>query len=87
MARKKAPEVTPCQITDDVPVPVKSARYPVKDLEPGQSFSVPEDEAKVLRGAVGAYRKKMKDAGEALRFSVRTDPLDPEGSVRCWRLE
>mgnify|MGYP001561716884 CR=1 FL=1 len=84
--RKKAEGVGEYEITDDVPVPILSARYPIKDLEPGQSFSVPSEEGGRIRGAISGYRKKMKEAGEEMKFSVRTDPNDEE-RVRVWRIE
>lgn len=78
------------EIEKDIPTPVGSGRgreqkYPLAQLNPGESFYVPANgdhrERVVSRigNSVASHRKKNAHK----KFTCRS----VEGGVRCWRLE
>jgi len=79
------------EIRDDVPMPRRAAgrqgsKYPLADLDVGQSFLVDEDiKATTVRSAVGAFMKRNPGAG---KFALRNEEQE-DGSVfiGVWRTE
>jgi hypothetical protein len=59
----------------------RGSKYPFAQMQPGQSFLVPEDvRALTVRSAVGAFNKRHQTGS---KFAVR---VTPEGT-RVWRVQ
>jgi hypothetical protein len=73
------------KIEKNVPVPIwMTGKYPLGDMEIGDSFSIPDPdivELRRVRAAACAFGKRVERL-----YSVRKDPKKP-GSYRCWRVE
>lgn len=66
-------------ITSDVPMPTSArAKYPFAEMAVGDSFGVPDGEARRVRGAASDYGRR-----NGMRFSVKAH----EGGYRVWRVE
>lgn len=77
------------KIDDGIPVaPVqKTSKYPVADLEVGQSFFVPLD-GKTSTGIQGALNSAAKpERAKGKSFVTRTITEDGVEGVRIWRVE
>jgi len=65
------------KIEKNVPVPSYAGKYPLSQMEIGDSFVVNSSEAKCLRSTVAQYSKK-----ESKKFLTKTI----DGNVRAWRV-
>lgn len=59
-----------------IPKRFESHVYPFREMEIGDSFQLPAEEARRLRGAANVFSKRHK-----VKFSVRM----VSGGVRVWR--
>lgn len=72
------------QIDDNVPLPETQtyrAKYPLREMSPGQSFFVPTGEAHRVQTAVSAMGRRSK-----LKFTTRQLTENGVAGVRVWRL-
>ena len=77
---------TPIKIEKGIPCPpgkYSLRRYPVDQLEIGDSFTVPEAEGRTIRSVLGPY----KESHPGWNYSSRK-VVNPDGSkcVRVWRV-
>lgn len=80
-------------VESGVPIPegqVRRRKYPLDQMEVGQSFAVTAgsaEELKKLRASIGAavrnYRATMSRQGEDVRFVTKTTD---SRTIRCWRI-
>lgn len=80
------------EIENGVPIPkvVKWGKYPLEELQPGESFLVegPLKELKKIRtNVMGATRRATKKTKRTFLVLVRTTQADGEQGVRCWRTD
>lgn len=78
-------ESPPLQIEKGIPVHAKSnvlARFPLRAMEVGDSFTVPNEECQKLRVAIVSMRNSV--TGSNMRFTTRKIS---ETQTRCWRTE
>ena len=81
------------QIEKDVPLPPEGmgrpAKYPFRDMEIGDSFSVPLTGVRQDGQDIAATRLRSRASSAAKeigrKFAVRTD--NENNVVRCWRVE
>lgn len=72
-------------IESGVPIPQRygagrSRKFPLDQLEIGESFAVPEDEANALRSACTHF----KNSNPGVEFVTRKQE---DGGVRVWRVD
>jgi hypothetical protein len=69
------------KIETEIPMPSKRVRdkYPLADMQVGQSFFVPAEKVQNLREAISQRKRR----GGTDAFTVRKN----EGGHRCWRIE
>lgn len=84
------------EIEDDIPVPPGSDRrsverkYPLSDLEVGQSFFLPleeGDDLKRMANRLSQARQGYQKRNEGVRFTQRMWEKDGEVGIRIWRVE
>lgn len=81
-------------IEDNIAIPAKRAfgggrasRYPVRDLEAGQSFFVPDTNGKRHAAAILAAAKTVRKMHPERRFVTRAVTENGVSGVRVWRVE
>lgn len=72
------------EIDNSVPLPTsetrgRPAKYPIRDLEIGESFAVPEGKVQNVRSS--AQQVQRRNPGR--QYSVKPDG---DGNYRCWRI-
>ena len=84
------------EIEDDIPVPPRSDRraverkYPLSDLEVGQSFFLPleeGDDLKRMANRLSQARQSYQKRNEGVRFTQRMWEKDDVVGIRIWRVE
>ena len=67
-------------VESDVPITARKTRvtYPFNKMEPGDSFAIPDEDAKSVSGAAWRWGK-----AHHAKFAVRKDAA---GRYRCWRV-
>ena len=75
------------QIEKDIPIPSRifhEHRYPLLDMEPGDSFGAPLSESRSIRAAIA----RMHKSGKGFRFISRTVPVNNKigKEIRVWRI-
>ena len=84
------------EIEDDIPVPPGSDRraverkYPLSDLEVGQSFFLPleeGDDLKRMANRLSQARQGYQKRNEGVRFTQRMWEKDDVVGIRIWRVE
>jgi hypothetical protein len=69
------------EITNKIPIPIGPAsKYPLAQLEVGESFSCPANRRASIRTYICAVRK----AYPGRQFIVRSEPVD---RIRIWRTQ
>ena len=72
------------EVESNVPTPPVNegrpghSKYPLRDMEIGDSFGFPYDDVKLVRSAIGTYNRRHEG-----KFIVRK----VDGGARCWRVE
>jgi len=66
------------QIEKGVPMPVIERRFPIIEMEPGDSFALPADKTEVRRARNAIYR-----FGKGKQFTIRRW----RNGYRCWRIK
>lgn len=70
------------KIEKNVPIPERPSpisKYPFADMNVGDSFFVPEAQARRLQSAIQIFRRR---AGKDKKYIAR----NVEGGARCWRV-
>jgi len=70
----------------NIPLPSAKAKYPLGEMEVGDSFAVPYDNAPQLRSAATSA-PKMNPSCQGMKFSTRTLKEKGEKVLRVWRIE
>ena len=67
------------KIDKGIPFPKQQRKYPFADMEVGDSFSFPPDDACIVNSAAGAYARKFP----GVKLSIKKQS---ETESRIWRI-